>query len=287
MPLQATDAQRLILETEDLPPLPQVATQLLTVIQSGDDTEQDRLRDIVEQDPGLTARVMGWANSAYFGTRGNVRNLDRAIFGIIGLRTTSSLVLSIVLSRVFNTRHCPSFDLTGYWYRSLLTAHCAREAAPLNKPAMDPEDIFLGGLLHNLGLLLLVHLLPREMDALFESLGECDDADLRKAEKRELGLDHAEAGAILSQRWHLPEEVVNVISHYSASRPPRGMEKAGLVGFCRKQVDRLLLCESKKADQFTLRTPAWLHIEQAEWRGVVTDLAGRREALRQQAEDIS
>ncbi|HKJ87039.1 MAG TPA: HDOD domain-containing protein, partial [Gammaproteobacteria bacterium] len=112
-----------ILETQELPPLPHVATELLSLLHASDDKELERLRFLVEQDPGLTARVMGWANSAYFGTRGNVRTLNRAIFGILGLRTVTSLILSIVLNRAFDTRACPAFELEDYWFRALLTAH--------------------------------------------------------------------------------------------------------------------------------------------------------------------
>lgn len=287
MPSRAAEAQRRILETEDLPPLPHVATELLTVIQGGNDAEQERLRDIVEQDPGLTARVMGWANSAYFGTRGNVRDLDRAIFGIIGLRTVSSLVLSIVLSRVFDTRACPAFDLTQYWHRALLTAHCGREGARLKGTSLSPEDAFLSGLLHNLGLLLLVHLFPEEMDALFQERGRMDDAELRAAETEKLGLDHVRAGAMLSHRWHLPEEVVTVISHYPDKPAPRGMPLAALVGICRKQVDRILEGDPGAPEQTAVRPPSWLHIPPADWRELMADLMTKKESLRTQAETLS
>ncbi|MFA9461158.1 HDOD domain-containing protein [Thiohalorhabdus sp. Cl-TMA] len=288
MEARSASARQKILETQELPPLPNVAAELLMVLQADDDNEVERLRVIVEQDPGLTARVMGWANSAYFGTRGNVRTLDRAIFGVLGLRTVTSLILSIILNRAFNTQACPSFQLEDYWFRALLTAHCARSGgARAGGEQVDPEDAFLAGLLHNLGLLLLVHLFPGDMDAVLKEANAPDDAVLRAAEQERLGIDHAQAGAWLAQRWHLPALVVDTISGYPQSPPTNSSSVVGLVGFSRNQVDRLLASRAKRAERVTLTVPDWLCVPREEWREVVVELLEHRDKLREQAQSLS
>jgi HD-like signal output (HDOD) protein len=289
MTTRSARARRKVLETQELPPLPMVATELLGLLQSEDDEQLERLRHVLERDPGLSARVMGWANSAYFGTRGNVRTLDRAIFGVIGLRTVTSLLLSIVLNRAFDTRACPHFDLTDYWYRALLTGHCAKAAIPLRGegPALDPEDGFLGGLLHNLGLLLLVHLYPEAMDGVFDALDNPDDEALRDGEEAAVGVDHCAAGAWLARRWHLPDEVVAVISDYGVRRPVKADDLAVQVGFCRQQVDTLLAADTQDPEALALKVPSWLPITQEQWTGLLGAVLEERGRLRQLAEDLS
>jgi len=289
MSTRSTRARRRVLETQELPPLPMVAGELLNLLQSDSDDDLEHLRVILERDPGLAARVMGWANSAYFGTRGNVRSLDRAIFGILGLRTVKSLLLSIVLNRAFDTRSCPHFDLTEYWYRALLTAHCAKAAIPMRQegPALDPEDGFLGGLLHNLGLLLLVHLYPEAMDGVFDALDRPDDEELRDGEEAAIGVDHCAAGAWLARRWHLPDGVVAVISDYGVRRPVQADHLAAQVGFCRQQVDALLAADSDDPAELAMRVPRWLPITQERWAEVVAEMLQERSRLRGLAEDLS
>lgn len=289
MTTRSTRARRRVLETQELPPLPMVAAELLNLLQSEDDDALEQLRGVLERDPGLSARVMGWANSAYFGTRGNVRSLDRAIFGILGLRTVQSLLLSIVLNRAFDTRSCPNFNLTDYWYRALLTAHCAKATIPLRRegPALDPEDGFLGGLLHNLGVLVLVHLYPEAMDGVFDALDNPDDEALRDGEEAAVGVDHCAAGAWLARRWHLPDNVVAVISDYGVRRPVKADHLAATVGFCRQQVDTLLAGQTEDPAQIALRVPPWLGIDQERWQALVGEMLEERSRLRDLAEDLS
>ncbi|MFB6260687.1 MAG: HDOD domain-containing protein [Thiohalorhabdaceae bacterium] len=289
MTTRTSRARRRVLETQELPPLPMVAGELLGLFQNESDDELERLRVILERDPGLSARVMGWSNSAYFGTRGNVRNLDRAIFGILGMRTVKSLLLSILLSRAFDTRSCPHFDLTDYWYRALLTGHCAKAATPLRQTdtTVDAEDAFWGGLLHNLGVLLLVHLYPETMDTILDGLDNPDDGQLRDAEEDALGVDHCTAGAWLGRRWHLPDEVVGVIADHSSRSPDPVQELPAQVGFCRQQVDALLATDKDDPATAALRVPQWLPIPQEHWNELVAQMVQERGQLRDLAGNLS
>ena len=285
-----SEVRRRILETQELPPLPQVAAELLLLFQGSSEDDLERLRGIVEQDPGLVARIMGWANSAYYGTRGSVRTLDRAIFGILGLRTVKSLLLSIVLNRTFNTRSCPSFELEDYWHRALLTAHCGRSTGTLLQEggfAVDPDDAFLGGLLHNLGLLLLVHLYPKPMERVMRKTAHSDDEKLRRKEVEVLGLNHCQAGAWLTHRWHLPDQISGVISGHDDPQIHHTDRLAGLVGHCRRQVDRVVEPKSPTAQSAALRTPRWMGLTQADWRPQVEDLIDHRQRLLEQARNLS
>ncbi|MEF8793359.1 HDOD domain-containing protein [Thiohalorhabdus sp.] len=282
-------ARRRVLETQELPPLPMVAGELLGLLQSDSDDQFEQLRVILERDPGLSARVMGWANSAYFGTRGNVRHLDRAIFGILGLRTVKSLLLSILLSRAFDTRSCPHFDLTNYWYCALLTGHCAKAMTPRRQagPPLDSENAFLGGLLHNLGTLLLVHLYPEAMDGVLKGLDDPDDGHLRDAEMAAIGVDHCAAGAGLGRRWHLPDDVIGVIANYSTQRPEETGALPVQVGLCRQQVDALLATDKEDPATSALQVPQWLPIAQEHWNEGVGQMIRERGRLRNLARDMA
>ena len=118
-----------IQELDELPPLPQ---NLQNLFEAATDEEVDigPFAKLVEQDPAMTARIMGIANSAYFAQRVPVRSVADAAIRVLGLPLTKSLVVSIAVSGGFEPDRCPQFDAEKYWLKALLTAGLARTACP-------------------------------------------------------------------------------------------------------------------------------------------------------------
>ncbi|HKJ88446.1 MAG TPA: HDOD domain-containing protein, partial [Gammaproteobacteria bacterium] len=141
--------------------------------------------------------------------------------------------------------------------------------------------------LHNLGLLLLVHLFPGDMDAALRQVKAPEDAELRRTEAALIGIDHAQGGAWLAQRWHLPDLVVDTISGYAQEPLSEKAPVAALVGIARKQVDRLLATRVKRVERIAVAVPDWFPLAREEWREVVTDLLEQRDKLRTQAQSLS
>lgn len=201
-----------------LPPLPRTATQLLSVI--GDpEVEIDQVVEIIEQDPPLTARILGLANSAYFGQVREINTVREAIIRVLGMNLVKSLSLSIAIAGTFDTSACREFNLAEYWYTSLGTATLARMIAKRASlpDASIADSVYLCGLLHKLGLLLLANLFPEELSAALAEHRRNPETDPCMLQRSSIGVDQMAAGEWLLSRWHLPEAVTAVIGFFGDS----------------------------------------------------------------------
>lgn len=198
-----------------LPPLSPTATRLLEVV-ADPEVDVDCLSGIICQDPGLSARILGLANSAYFGQSSPINTVREAIIRVLGLNMVKSLALGIAVAGAFDTSACKDFDLHGYWHTALGTALLSRLLAeritPVQRP--DADSVYLCGLLHNLGTLFLAHVLPESLSRVYAQWQKQPALDLRSLEQEYLETDHLQAGEWLARRWHLPDAVIQVIGYF-------------------------------------------------------------------------
>ncbi|MBE0509965.1 MAG: HDOD domain-containing protein [Chromatiales bacterium] len=207
-----------VLKLNELPAMSVVAQQFLRAIEEPD-CQIAQLAEIVEQDPAILARLIGVANSAYFSPIEPVTTAHDAIFKVLGLNTSKSLVLAIILSGPFDLSRCPSFPIRDFWLESVFAATLAQAMAPLLKVQPKPlhGSPYLAGLLLRIGLLAMVHVYPQEMGEVLASLREqviCDPQKLQELEQVAMGVDHAEVGAWLVRKWHLPGVIGVVMEHH-------------------------------------------------------------------------
>ncbi len=194
-----------------LPPLPAIATQLLQEINQPE-TDIDKLAGMIEQDPGLAARIIGIANSAYFARQHEVCSVRDAIVRVLGLNIVRGLAIGIALSKPFTLDACPNFDLERYWYRAFMTGTLAAQVGKNAKLSPEQQDCcFLAGLLHNLGQIVLVHAFPSRMNDIFEEWQTNPERPLLDLEREQLAVDEIGAGRLISRNWHLPHCVADVI----------------------------------------------------------------------------
>jgi HD-like signal output (HDOD) protein len=199
------DARQEILEIKHLPPLSITATRLLGAI-GNPDVEVEDLADIINHDPGLMGRIVGLANAAYFGQRNPITTVQEAIIRVLGINMVKSLALSISVSGAFQVGNCPGFDIKEYWFNAIGCATLARMMAlriPIeHRP--DPDQIYLSGLLHNLGFLVLAHLYPSKLATVFTLADENPESTFESLQQEHIGVDWISAGEWLVDRWHLP-----------------------------------------------------------------------------------
>ncbi|AKH20449.1 HDOD domain-containing protein [Sedimenticola thiotaurini] len=200
------------LQVRYLPPLSPTAAQLLEAL-SDEDVDLKALSAIIKRDPGLAARIVGLANSAYFAQPSPVYSVEEAIIRVLGLDLVKSLALGISVAGVFNLEKCPAFDLGGYWFKALACSQLIVDLADLVPAGQRPDlsGLHLGALLHNLGGLLLGHALGEAYQEVLVSAGQESNARLLEIEREKLGFDHQEAGLLLAGRWHLPALIVTMM----------------------------------------------------------------------------
>ncbi|MCO6414092.1 MAG: diguanylate cyclase [Thiogranum sp.] len=199
---------------DDLPQLPAAVIQLLDAL-SDDATDRHRLARILDQCPSLSAKLVGLANSAYFRRRSPVNSVSDAIF-VIGFRTVRSLAVATALQEPFANNRCPAFHPGPFWLHAVLTAHVARELAKKASPllSLNPDEAYLCGLLHGIGLLALTHLFPDELHPMLRQ-GRTLPGALAEQLQQRFGATHHGVGAALLKRWHVPELFTCTTAHYA------------------------------------------------------------------------
>jgi HD-like signal output (HDOD) protein len=195
-----------------LPPLSVTANRLLGAV-SDPEVEIQAVVDIINQDPGLAARIVGMANSAYFGLVEPIYSVRDAIIRVLGLNMVKSLALGVAINGVFRADRCPGFNLKEYWFRSISCAMLARMLAVTinSEERPDPDSVYLCGLLYSIGELLLAHLFPKEFSRVLTILRTTSGLEAAALQQEQLGIDAVAAGEWLVRRWHLPEAVIQVI----------------------------------------------------------------------------
>lgn len=183
-----------------LPSMPAVALQVLELCQD-DEVSIGKVAKVLVRDPALASKVLRVANSPYYGVRSQVTTVERAIT-ILGINATLSLALSFSLVKGLRASGTSGFDYRIYWQNSAIAATAARVIGAWGYYA-SRDELFLAGLLQNIGMLVLSEAMPKSYGKLIRSANG-DHALLVELERKKLGADHAETGAWLLERWNLP-----------------------------------------------------------------------------------
>jgi len=211
------DATRRVLGAiGELPSLSSNCASLMRALENPDVPVNDVSR-IVEQDVGITAKVLQLVNSAFFGPSQEITNVRMAV-SYLGLDVLKTLVLSAEVFRTFRPdHHSHGFSFEGFQEHSQLAA---RIASRLPLPKSLVSTAVVAALLHDTGILVLSARLPQEFDqALAISLKE--DRPLYRVEAELTGTTHAEVGAYLLGVWGLPSPIVDAVGrHHRPSADP-------------------------------------------------------------------
>ncbi len=192
----------------EIPSLPVAATQVLRLAQDSD-SGIGEIMAAIEFDPGLTSDILRLANSAFFAGPRQVSTLREAgvLFG------TQRIVELVLASSVFPIAKHPleGYDLpAGELVKHSMAVAIAADklAALLKRPA--PNHTFTAALLADIGKIVLGTFLKVDAEPIFKLAME-EKISFEVAEKKILGIDHAEVGATLLQEWNLPENVIDVV----------------------------------------------------------------------------
>ncbi len=199
-------------ETLSLPTLSPTAQKLMK-LRGDPDAGVDDLLPVVSNDPSYSAQAMSWANSPMFAAPGGAHSLDDAVVRILGFDLVVNLGLSLVLGKELNLPVKGPRGAVPYWQRSLATAFLAERLGKQIPVKIRPQKglVYLSGLLHNFGTLLLGHVFPPQYDQVCEALTLNPHLDAWKVERSVLGVDSPQLAAWLFSYWGLPEELVNAI----------------------------------------------------------------------------
>ena len=210
----ATSLEDLIAATSELQSLPSTTLRLIELL---DDVTADasEVLDVIEKDPSLTTNLLKLANSAFYGVSGRVGSARDALI-LLGNQTVVNLAFATSMGDILRGPLAAyRLGRNDLWHHALGTALAAAYLASLTGGKEARERAFTGGLVHDIGKLILNRPLKQELEVIPESV---DFAGLLAAESGILGYDHAEAGAALAGTWGFPPQLVRLIRYHHDAR---------------------------------------------------------------------
>jgi putative nucleotidyltransferase with HDIG domain len=204
-----TMREKILKGVRTVSPLPAVAARLAVMMRDRD-VEIGTLGEVVQYDPGITAKVIGLANSARFGAGRQILTLKDALVRI-GLDELYRLVFVSSLAPVMR-RPVEGYDLAigQLWRHCVATALAAEAVEEYHGKVAGSGVAFTAGLLHDVGKLVMDSL-SEDYFMQIEQKADQDEKPFDEAEREILGIDHTEAGALVLEQWGFPAEMVDVV----------------------------------------------------------------------------
>ncbi len=202
--------QQLILEVEGLFSLPEVYLKVRQAINNPKSSIED-VAFIINQDPHSAARLLKMVNSSFFGFATEINTVTRAIT-ITGLAQLHDLILATSAVKAFKGISSDLINMKDFWLHSVFCAAIARILARKCN-VIDSERLFVCGLLHDLGHLVIYAKCPTlASNVLLRAKQESRPIVL--LEKEILGFDYAEVGGELLKSWKLPASLYEIVANH-------------------------------------------------------------------------
>ena len=207
----------IIRRIDTLTPLPKVVNRILAL---ADDPERPitELAELVEHDLALTANLLKLCNSAYYGFPVRVESVAHAV-KLLGVGKTIELALigsiGSSLARTPKGYHLERGEL---WTVSVATAMLARDLVEADHPRVDSRFIYTACLLKDIGKVVIADDVGRALRKI-ESLVDRKGFSFDEAETAVIGINHAELGALIAERWNFSPRMVYLIRHHHLGDP--------------------------------------------------------------------
>jgi putative nucleotidyltransferase with HDIG domain len=209
--LPVTMIRNKIEQIDTLPTLPAILLPLLKQLdQPLDFVDVPRVVDLISHDEALAAQCLHMANSSLFGRWQRVDSIRGAVVAL-GVGRVREIATACSLMRLLPVGQT-SIDPQVFWQHSLGCALVCRRLAKMIK-FKDPEKAYLGGLLHDIGLIANILIAPDDFEKALQ-LAASSGMALDAAEREVLGYTHALSGELLAMRWHLQPVIAEVIRRH-------------------------------------------------------------------------
>lgn len=202
-------------QIQDMPMLNEVAHKLLTIV--GDERHSvKQLVEVIEQDVYIASRLLRIANSAAYNRGHEINSIQRAV-----LHLGESLVVGVAVGA--STGELLTKPLVGYegpegalWKHCLQVAFASRALA-IKNGKVEPDRAYTAGLLMDMGMAVMSDHIAKYADAIIQKIDTGETGmDFSNYERELIGVNHAEIGAELAERWNLPDELVAGIRYHHA-----------------------------------------------------------------------
>jgi putative nucleotidyltransferase with HDIG domain len=184
----------------DLPTLPNVALEVAGLLDDPRSTPK-QITEVMKADQALTSKVLRLVNSAYYAIPGGVSTVERAI-AFLGYNTIFQLLIGVSVLEFSRIGGSSGLDIRKFWKHSLGVG-VAAEMIARRMGHKTPEEMFTGGLLHDLGKLALAKVASKKFASAVEEARR--QGRLLRDMEREQGLpSHDRVGSVLAKKWRFP-----------------------------------------------------------------------------------
>ncbi|MCU0559504.1 MAG: HDOD domain-containing protein [Desulfobacterales bacterium] len=223
--MATADLQRVIARVKDLPTLPRTVLRITELVNDPRAAAKD-LSIIITDDQVLTARLLKLVNSSYYSFPRRVSTVTQATV-LVGFDAIRNLLITTSVLDLFPARSAKvRREQELLWDHSLGCAIGAKTIGSfLGQEKL--EELFVAGLLHDIGKLIEMMFLPEEFSHIAERVRE-QGGLIKAAEQEVLGCTHAEIGRLLAERWNLPVKLAEIIAlhHRPVEAGPFALEAA-------------------------------------------------------------
>ena len=210
--------ERIIDTIDRLPVLPVIYTRLRNLLDKPHSTV-NMIANVISEDQTTAAKVLKLVNSAFYGFPKKIADLQRAVV-ILGLKEINNMVLAAAMLEVFGHLTDGALNMKRFWEHAVGCAVSARVLAE-DAHLKSPEEVFTGGLLHDIGKLIHALYLPQEFSRVIADINDTG-IPMAEAETKALGFTHALTGRMLAEKWNFPEVIINMIElHHVEDAPSR------------------------------------------------------------------
>ncbi len=195
---------------QNLPTIPEIMFDAISAIKTQPGNIL-KISEIIGKDQGMATKILSVANSPLYGMLRKVSTLEFAIM-IMGSSELEKIVTAISLSNAIRFKPIPNFNEQEYWKHTMAVGLIAKD---ISRRLGFPEiagDAFIGGILHDIGIQLIVKYFPQEFQLIFSNLRE--DKKFLECEINTLGMSHQEIGAFLLKKWNLPNSITDCVLYH-------------------------------------------------------------------------
>ncbi len=255
------DLEKLV---DKMPAFPSSVNQILELTADINSSPKDLIQ-VIEHDPVLTLKILKLVNSAYFGLSREVTSIKKSVV-YIGLNSIKNVAISIAAIGVLPTQAIQGYSVGNYLIHSLNTATLSRLIAKYKgMPETELGDFFVTSLLHDIGQLALARFMTEKFVYAFQQAKE-KKVPIQLAEKKFIGEDHAEVGAMLAEKWKLPENLIHCIRYHHRLHE---FDDANILEksiFLANQVSKIIEGEDKRISEIE-KIPEFVQ----QWMGVALE----------------
>jgi len=202
-----TKLEQLILKSVELPVLP-ATTQKVMALLADPEVSVEKVKRFISADPGLTTKILQVSNSAFYGTSRSIPNLTQAIMRL-GLNAVRNIAVATSMKNVYKR-----FGLAEkLLWEQMMGSAIASSVIARHTRVSDAEDAFIGGLLHDVGKVVLNNESPEEFARVMERVYN-EGVSFVEAEREVFDFSHREVGALVVKMWGFPERLETLLRDF-------------------------------------------------------------------------